>query len=190
MNRTTGIPPRFWPACLGVALLAAVPARAALNAYLTLKGRTQGEIRGSSTQRGRENRIVVIAFEHELKVPVDTPTGRQAGRRQHGHLTITKEIDRTTPLLYETMRTGEELTEFELQCWKPGVSAASGTAAEKQHYTIRLTGARVVGIKQQMPNTRDPDLRRYESFEEVSFSYETITWTWTDGGITATDTRQ
>jgi type VI secretion system secreted protein Hcp len=180
----------FLPVCLGLALLTLAPARAALNAYLTLKVRTQGEIRGSSTQRGRENRIVVIAFEHELKVPVDMPTGRPAGRRQHGHLTLTKEIDRATPLLYEALRTNEELTEFELPCWKPGVSAASGTPAEKQHFTIRLTGARVVGIKQQMPNNRDSELRRYESIEEVSFSYETITWTWTDGGITATDTRQ
>jgi type VI secretion system secreted protein Hcp len=61
---------------------------------------------------------------------------------------------------------------------------------EQQHYTVRLTNARVVSIRQRMPNTRDPELARHETFEEVSFSYQTITWIWNDGGITHTDTRQ
>jgi type VI secretion system Hcp family effector len=246
-------------ACLGLTLLALAPARAALNAYLTIKGQTQGAIQGSVTQKGRENKIAVIAFNHDLKTPVDaapsfdvilaavdaqqktrvinvlrdvaalslkdaqalveaTPrpvkegvamkeaealkaileragatveikpgSGPSAGKRQHGLLTIRKELDKSTPLLYQALSSNETLTDWELQCWRP---SATGVGTEQQHYTIKLTGARVVGIRQRMPNTRDAQLTRLETYEEVSFSYQTITWIWNDGGITATAARE
>jgi len=170
---------------MGLTLLLLAPARAALNAYLTLKGQKQGAIQGGATQKGRENRIVVIAYTHEIKAPVDAATGGPSGRRQHGLFTITKEVDKSTPLLQQALATNENLPEFELQCWR-----ASPAGVEQQYYTIRLTNARVVGIRQQMPNTASPELRRVETYEEVSFTYQTITWTWTEGGITASDTRQ
>jgi len=170
---------------MGLTLLLLAPARAALNAYLTLKGQKQGAIQGGATQKGRENRIVVIAYTHEIKAPVDAATGGPSGRRQHGLFSITKEGDKRTPLLQQALATNENLPEFELQCWRP-----SPSGVEQQYYTIRLTNARVVSIRQQMPNTASPDLRRVETYEEVSFTYQTITWTWTEGGITASDTRQ
>jgi type VI secretion system secreted protein Hcp len=118
-------------------------------------------------------------------VEIKPASGSAAGPRQHGLVTITKELDKSTPLLYKALGTGETLTEWELRCWKPSLSGGG----EQQHYTVRLTNARVAGIRQRMPNTRDPKLARYETFEEVSFSYETITWIWNDGGITHTETR-
>ena len=39
----------------------------------------------------------------------------------------------------------------------------------------------------RMPNNKDPALTRLETFEEVGFTYEQITWTWNDGGITYQD---
>ncbi|HVK67514.1 MAG TPA: type VI secretion system tube protein Hcp, partial [Polyangium sp.] len=43
----------------------------ALNAYLRLKGQKQGEIKGSVTQKGRENSIMIIAVSHEIMSPRD-----------------------------------------------------------------------------------------------------------------------
>ncbi len=39
----------------------------ALNAYLKLKGQKQGEIKGSVIQKGRENKIQVIAVSQEMQ---------------------------------------------------------------------------------------------------------------------------
>jgi type VI secretion system secreted protein Hcp len=39
----------------------------------------------------------------------------------------------------------------------------------------------------QMPNNKHPELTKLDTFEEVAFTYETIEWTWKDGGITASD---
>ncbi len=83
----------------------------ALNAYLTLKGETQGDIKGSVTQAGREDTIAIIAFDQEIKSPRDAASGLPTGKRQHGPLTITKEVDKSTPLIYSAMVNNENISE-------------------------------------------------------------------------------
>ena len=84
----------------------------ALNAYLRLKGAKQGVIQGSSTQRGQEGKIVVVASNHEIIVPRDAATGLATGKRQHAPIIITKEIDKASPLLYTALVTNEQITEW------------------------------------------------------------------------------
>ena len=47
--------------------------------------------------------------------------------------------------------------------------------------------ASICSINFCMPNNKNPDLVRYVEYEQVAFTYQKITWTWNDGGITATD---
>src|SRR5271167_2435873 len=75
----------------------------ALNAYLKLNGSKQGEIKGSVTQKGREGKIMVIAANHEVVSPTDSITGLPTGKRQHKPFRITKDVDRSSPLLYKAM---------------------------------------------------------------------------------------
>ncbi|MBM4377221.1 MAG: type VI secretion system tube protein Hcp, partial [Deltaproteobacteria bacterium] len=79
----------------------------ALNAYLKLTGKTQGEIKGSVTQAGREDSIMVIAYNHEVVSPRDAASGLPTGKRQHKPLTVTKEIDKSTPLLMNVLTNNE-----------------------------------------------------------------------------------
>lgn len=165
-----------------------LPADAALNAYLYLKGQKSGQIKGSVTQKGREDSIMVIAYEHELKSPVDAKSGQATGRRQHGVFKITKEIDKSTPQLLSAWVNGETLTEFTLRFWTPRVGGAiGGGGTEYQHFTVKLTNARIVGVRSYMQNNKNPDLQRYAEAEEITFAYQKIEWTWMDGGITAAD---
>jgi type VI secretion system secreted protein Hcp len=86
----------------------------ALNAYLTIKGAVQGQIKGSVTQKGREGQIAVYAYHHEVISPRDSASGLPTGKRQHKPLSITKEIDKSTPLLLRVLVTNEVLTEVVL----------------------------------------------------------------------------
>lgn len=156
----------------------------ALNAYLRLVGQKTGAIRGSVTQKGREGKIMVIAVDHELSSPRDPSSGLPTGKLRHKPIRITKELDRSSPLLYQLLTTNENLTEWELQFWKPMVTA-TGTATEVQHYTMKLMNANIADIEFHMLNNKNPDLMKYAEFEEISFTYQSIDWTWTDGGITA-----
>ena len=154
----------------------------ALNAYLKLKGQQQGDIKGSVTQKGRENSIMVIAVEHEIISPRDAASGLPTGKRHHKPLTITKEVDKSSPLLYNVLVNNENITNWELQFWQP-----SASGKEHQHYTIKLTNAQVAGIKLEMLNNKYPENMQHKEREHISFTYQKIEWTWMDGGITAED---
>jgi type VI secretion system secreted protein Hcp len=105
----------------------------------------------------------------------------------HTPFVITKEVDSSSVALHQLQASNEILKEWELQFWTAQLKAGSGSGAEVQNFTIRLSNASIASIAMQMPNNKHPDLTRFETFEEVSFSYEKIEWTWTDGAVTASD---
>jgi len=154
----------------------------ALNAYLRLKGQKQGEIKGSVTQKGREGRIMVIAVNHGLLSPRNAASGLPTGKHQHRQFVITKELDKSSPLLYTMLVTNENLVDWDLQFWQ---TAATGT--EVNHYTVKLTNANITSIEFRMPNNKDPQVMKLAEYEEVAFTYQKIQWTWNEGGITASD---
>ena len=154
----------------------------ALSSYLKLKGQKTGEIKGSVTQKGREGKIMVIATNHEVTSPRDPASGLPTGKRMHKPFVITKELDKASPLLYNVLVNNENVQEWELQFWRP-----SATGAEQQHYTVKLVNANIASIAARMPNNKHPDLMKFETYEEIAFTYQKIIWTWTEGGITAED---
>jgi type VI secretion system secreted protein Hcp len=168
-------------ATITACLTLSAPSWAALNAYLTLRGEFQGDIKGSVTQKGRAGKIMVIAFDHSIESALSPYNSQPTGQRQHKPLVITKEVDKSSPLLHNAQSRNERLN-FELQFWQP-----SATGVEKQHYTINLVNARIISIHMVMPNNKHPELMRFAEYEEIAFTYDMIVWTWHDGGITAED---
>jgi type VI secretion system secreted protein Hcp len=154
----------------------------ALNAYLKIKGDKHGEIKGSATQQGRENSIVVIATSHEIVAPRDAANGQPTGKQQHKPFVITKEVDRASPVLYAMLTTNEKCKSWRLEYWQP-----SATGKEVQHFTVELVGANIAGIRQEMLNNKYPENMQHKEREHISFCYDKISWTWTDGGITHQD---
>ncbi|MCC6527252.1 MAG: type VI secretion system tube protein Hcp [Polyangiaceae bacterium] len=159
----------------------------ALNAYLRLKGQKTGAVDGSVTQKGREKAIMVIAVSHSIVSPRDAASGLPTGKRQHKPFVITKELDKSSPLLYNLLVNNENVSEWKLEFWTPQISRGGGTGAEVQHYTVELLNANIASIDFRMLNNKNPELTRYAEYEEVAFTYQKITWTWKDGGITAMD---
>jgi len=159
----------------------------ALNAYLKVEGQTQGQIKGSVTQKGREDSIMVIAVHHEIISPRDPASGLPTGKRMHKPFTITKELDKSTPLLYNMLVNNENIPKWALNFWTPQIKAVSGAGTEVQHYTVELMNANVANITFRMANNKNPELMKYAEYEEIAFTYQKITWTWKDGGISADD---
>ena len=162
----------------------------ALNAYLTLAGQAQGPIQGSVTQKGREGKIMVIAVEHELLTPHEAASGMATGKRMHKPFVVTKELDKASPLLRTAWATNEVFSTWELQFWTSSRVGTAGSASgvEKQHYTVKLSGARLASIHFHMLNNKNPDLMRYAEYEELAFVYQKIEWTWVATGAAASDT--
>jgi type VI secretion system secreted protein Hcp len=159
----------------------------ALNAYLTLKGQKQGTISGSVTQRGHENSILIHSFSHEIDSPRDPASGLPTGKRMHKPVFFLKEVDKSSPLLWNALTNNENLTSVQIQFWAPGVAATGTTAPEKQIYTVTLTNASIASMLQSMPNNLDASATKLALQEEITLTYQKIQWTWNDGGMTASD---
>jgi len=154
----------------------------ALNAYLKMKGQKSGAVKGSVTQKGRADTIMVVAYSHEVVSPRDAASGLPTGKRMHKPITITKEIDKASPILFNIMINNENITEFELDFWRP-----SAQGAEAHFYTVKLTNANICQMHEYMLDNKVPENMKFPPMETVSFTYQKIEWTWVDGGITAND---
>ena len=159
----------------------------AMMAYLYAKGQKSGQIKGSVTQKGREDSVAVIALSHSIVSPRDPQSGLPTGQRMHKPYVITKELDKATPVFYNVLCTNENLTEVTVKFWTPQLRAAAGVGSEVQHFTVKLTNANIASIDFRMANIRHPDLVKFTEYEEIAMTYQKIEWTWNDGGIMASD---
>jgi type VI secretion system secreted protein Hcp len=76
----------------------------------------------------------------------------------------------------------ENITEFQLDFWRP-----SRSGKEFHYYTIEFVNASLAGVRAEMLNNKYPENLAHEVLEHVQFTYQKIIWTWQDGGITAED---
>lgn len=157
------------------------------SVYLKLVSQDSGEIRGPSRRRGYEGQIPVIAVNHDIAVPRDLSTNKPSGKRQHHALIITKEVDRTTPLLNQLMVRNAAIKDAELTFLGTDPNSVFPNA-ENKLYTIKLQNAFISHIELVLPNISGDPKKNAAMIEIVSIVYSKIEWTWTDGDITGQDT--
>jgi type VI secretion system secreted protein Hcp len=160
-------------------------------AYLEIEGSTQGAITenafsedsvGNIYQEGHENEILVQAYEHVVTVPTDVQSGQPTGQRMHKPMSITKVFDKSSPLLYVALSTGERLTKCLLKFYR-----TSTTGTQEHYFTVELEDAIVTNIEAFMPNCQDPSKAHFTHLEKVSFTYRQITWTHEVAGTSGSD---
>jgi type VI secretion system secreted protein Hcp len=164
----------------------------ALMAYMYAVGQKSGQIKGSVHQKGREDSVQVIGYSHEIVSPRDPHSGLPTGQRMHKPLVITKQLDKSTPILYNVMCTNENLSSVTIKFWSAQVKSGTAVNTSVQHYTIKLTNASIAQIlaysaDDSHTETTKAGEKSGEDVEKISFSYQKIEWTWTDGGISAQD---
>ena len=144
---------------------------------LTITGEVQGLIEGSCELEAREGTILVQAFDHVVEIPTDD-RGLASGRRAHRPMTITKETDRSTPMLYQALCTGELLTDVKLDWYR-----LDGSGDEELYFSIALQNAMITRIHPWVPNVLSRVNENLRHMEDVSIAYERIIWTWEPDGI-------
>jgi type VI secretion system secreted protein Hcp len=150
---------KFFALCgVVAALLPALQARAAIDAFMTVDGVKQGPIKGNAMS----DNIKLVS------VARDPATGMASGKRMHSTITITKEIDAASPKLFTALSTNETLRQV-------AITFQGGSRGAKTAQRIVLTNARIVNVRKAGGN------------ELITFDYQAIEVTWTDGGKTATD---
>jgi len=150
--------------------------------FLTVTGNTQGAIDGSCTIKGHEKTMLIQAVEHMIEIPKSPQTGLPTGKRVHGALTLTKELDSASPKLFQALTSGEQLSNVKLSYYR-----ISPAGKEELYYTTELKDAIITHIHTWVPNCLDPLQKTMGHMEDVAFTYTTIIDTWTPDGIEAED---
>jgi type VI secretion system secreted protein Hcp len=150
--------------------------------YLTLEGETQGKIEGSCEVQGHSGKILIQAVDHRIELPKSPQTGLPSGKRQHLGITLTKEIDKSSPKIFQAQCSGEQLSKVELEFYR-----ISPKGTEEKYYTIRLEKAVVTSSRTWVPNCLAPENRQFGHMEDIALTYEKIVWTWEPDGIEAED---
>lgn len=160
-------------------------------AYLTVEGQSQGNMTagtftqdsvGNIYQEGHEDEILVQAFEHDVTIPRDPQSGQPTGQRVHKPLKITKVFDKSSPLLYTALSSGEKLTKCVIKWYR-----TSADGQQEHYFTTELEDAIIVDIKSYMHNCQDPSKAHFTHLEDVSFSYRKITWSHEVAGTSGSD---
>jgi type VI secretion system secreted protein Hcp len=135
----------------------APPAPDSVAGTLMVTGTKQGAFSTTS--------IPLTGLSHEIVSPRDAASGLPTGKRMHKPFVITKQLDKSTPLLLNALVDNENLTSVLIGLLRNGQQVA----------TIKLTNASVSSYVDAGDT------------EHWSFTYQKIEWTWVDGGVTATD---
>ncbi len=146
--------------------------------FMWITGKSQGPIEGSVDLKDTKGSIELYSYDHKVAIPRSPDTGLYKGRRLHHEITVCKETDKSTPKLYQALCTGEVLTDV-IMSWYRFMDVKGPVKL----YTVMIENSIITCIKPWIPNRMDPSYEGYYHMENVSFSYEKITWTWEPDGI-------
>jgi len=158
-------------------LISGFDASAALNAYFQAT-----DIRGDSSRSAWQGYVEIVGYNHEISSPFDPQTGLTTGRRQHRPFKILKELSASSVDFETALTKGKTLANVQLKLVRQ-----SPTGQEIVYYIYRFTNARIVSVRDWMPNNRDASTSQFPQMQEISFTYETIEWEAQPSGFTATD---
>lgn len=144
----------------------------AVQLFMKLNSRSNGEIQGSVTQVGFEGQIAVFNTKHLVDAPV-SPTGLATGKRSHGVFQVSKSIDKASVLLLDSWNRNDKIEFVSLDCYR---SAATGEL--QKYYSVRLENVRIVSVEQILSSGFTPDVLEQEI---VCFLYQTILWSFEEG---------
>jgi type VI secretion system secreted protein Hcp len=142
----------------------------------------EGESTISSMER--EGTIECSAYEDAVQTPREETTGQLTGRRIYRPVTITKRIDKTTPLLWKALCQNEPVTSAEFRFFRP---SPGGSGAEEHFQTVLLENGYVSAISRVSKDAIMAGENAPPMMERVSFHFQDITITYEIGGATHKD---
>jgi type VI secretion system secreted protein Hcp len=115
----------------------------AFQAYMSVKGKKQGQFKGEATQSNRKDMwMPVLSFQMGVLSPRDAATGQPSGKRQYKPVTIIKEWGAASPQGLAACATNEDLSDVVIE-----FSKANPTGAEYVYQTVHLTDAIIVEVE-------------------------------------------
>lgn len=130
-------------------------------AYIKFEG-----VDGEATDTGHEQWIDVLSVSHSISRVMDSSLStRSSGGVVFGDITVTKELDKSTPKLAEAVATGKAIPKVEFH-----LASSQGTYYAYELKNVMVTSYSMSGDADDRPT------------EEISLNFEEIKMTYTEYG--------
>lgn len=123
---------------------------------------------------GRQDSIECLSYQQGVVTAREAGSGAAIGRRQYAPIVIQKRIDKSSPLLVKGL-TQNEVAQGTFKFYR---LSPKGDGTTEQYYTVAFQQGRISAFKQ---STIDGLI------EELAFVFQSISWTFVDGGISHQD---
>ncbi|MCE1750424.1 type VI secretion system tube protein Hcp, partial [Enterobacter hormaechei] len=100
----------------------------------------------------------------------------------HKPFRFTVALNKSVPLLYNALASGEMLTSVVLKWYRTSVEGK-----QEHFFTTQLEDATIIDIDCQMPHCQDPTKAEFTQLVRVSLSYRKINWEHTTAGTSGAD---
>jgi len=110
---------------------------------MKITGQKTGVFKGDSMQKGHTDQIVLSSYLFQVSSPRDAATGLPTGKRVYQPLTVTKQLNQSSPQILNALVTNENLTSVVINFYQ---TTRMGT--EVNYYRVTLTNANISADKQ------------------------------------------
>ncbi|MBO4146096.1 type VI secretion system tube protein Hcp [Enterobacter ludwigii] len=148
-------------------------------AHLWLEDENGSPIVGSCMMPTRLGSIELKSFSHGVTIPVDPSWGKLTGTRVHHPITIVKEFDQTTPLLYRAVCEGRVMKKGVIKMYRILTSGI-----EVEYFNIVMENVKFTTVAPFLT----PNGMSSTHLETLELRYEAISWKYTEGNIIFRDT--
>ena len=143
-------------------------------AHLWLEDENGSPVVGGCIMPLRLGSIELKSFSHGVTIPVDPNLGKLTGTRVHRPITIVKEFDRSTPLLYRAVCEGRTMKKAIIKMYR-----ILDSGIEAEYFNIILENVKFTTVAPYLA----PNEMSSTHLETLELRYEAITWKYTDGNI-------
>jgi len=132
-----------------------------VHVEMKITGQKTGVFKGDSMQKGHADQIVLSSYLFQVSSPRDPATGLPTGRRVYQPLTVTKQLNQSSPQILNALVTNENLKTVVINFYE---TTRMGT--EVNYYRVTLTNANISAAKQFTNGSTVS--------EEVSFVFQKV----------------
>ena len=143
-------------------------------AHLWLEDENGSPVVGSCMIPLRLGSIELKSFSHGVTIPVDSHWGKLTGTRVHRPITIIKEFDQTTPLLYRAVCEGRTMKKAAIKMYR-----ILDSGSEAEYCNSMLENVKFTTVAPYL----SPNGTSSTHLETLELRYEAITWKYMEGNI-------
>lgn len=154
----------------------------AIPVYLWLTDDAGNQVKGSVDVHGREDSIEILELMHNVELPTDDKTGKITSKRQHGDYALIKEVDCSSPYLYQGVSSGRKFKQAVLKFYRINYNGQ-----EEEYFRVTMDNVRINEIEPFMFDIKNPTFEKHNHLEAFYLAYKKITWHYLDGNIIHSD---